>query len=134
MKPTSTVGVQLMSSLSGTNVGGEPRQDVAANVLMPNTLRPDVALLKKAALVESTRKGMRYFAPELKSAIDIYSETQREDGMVWDNIYRRPEGKPTSWDHRFGYGGFIRAEGELEFKRIPVEADVEYLQEVVPHV
>jgi RNA polymerase sigma-70 factor (ECF subfamily) len=37
-----------MSSLSGTNVGPEPRQDVAANVLMPNALRPDVALLKKA--------------------------------------------------------------------------------------
>jgi len=37
-----------MSSLSGTNVGPEPRQDVAANVLMPQGLRPDVALLRKA--------------------------------------------------------------------------------------
>src|SRR3954469_11548734 len=37
-----------MSSLSGTNVGGEPRQDVVANLLAQQGLRPDVALLKKA--------------------------------------------------------------------------------------
>jgi RNA polymerase sigma-70 factor, ECF subfamily len=37
-----------MSSLSGTNVGPEPRQDVVANLVMGQGLRPDVALLRKA--------------------------------------------------------------------------------------
>ena len=37
-----------MSSLSGTNVGPEPRQELSANVLNPQGLRPDVALLRKA--------------------------------------------------------------------------------------
>lgn len=37
-----------MSSLSGTNVGPEPRQDIVANLAMGQGLRPDVALLRKA--------------------------------------------------------------------------------------
>jgi RNA polymerase sigma-70 factor (ECF subfamily) len=48
LKPTFTVGVQLMSSLSGTKVGHEPRQDAVVNMPTNNGLRPDVALLRKA--------------------------------------------------------------------------------------
>ena len=75
-----------------------------------------------------TMKGMKYFHPELKSAIDLYRESQREDGMIWDNVHPRgPE--PNTWDMRFSYGGFIRPYPDYtgEFKRIPVENDVEYL-------
>lgn len=75
-----------------------------------------------------TLKGMKYFYPELHSGIDLYADTQREDGMIWDNVYPRNKEK-NWWDHRFRYGDFIRdaENGLLEFKRIPVENDVEYL-------
>lgn len=75
-----------------------------------------------------TLKGMKYFYPELQSGIDLYAETQREDGMIWDNVYPRNQEK-NWWDKRFRYGDFIREaeNGTLEFKRIPIENDVEYL-------
>lgn len=75
-----------------------------------------------------TLKGMKYFAPELKSGMDLYADSQREDGMIWDNIYTRDKEK-NWWDKRFRYANFILPiENETyEFHRIPVEADVEYL-------
>jgi hypothetical protein len=75
-----------------------------------------------------TMKGMKYFYPELKSGIDLYADSQRKDGMIWDNIYPRTKEK-NWWDRRFSYDGFIRQieDGQYEFKRIPVENDVEYL-------
>jgi hypothetical protein len=75
-----------------------------------------------------TLKGMKYFYPELKSGIDLYANYQREDGMIWDNVYKRKK-DPSMWDKRFSYGGFIKSvdEDRIEFKRIPVEADMEYL-------
>ena len=77
-----------------------------------------------------TMKGMKYFYPNLKSAIDLYADTQRSDGMIFDNLYPRDHGtRPTYWDKIFPYGGFIEiSDDELyELKRIPVENDVEYL-------
>jgi hypothetical protein len=75
-----------------------------------------------------TLKGMKYFYPSLKSGIELYADYQREDGMIWDNLYRRDQEK-NWWDKRFRYGDFIRDldEGRWELKRIPVENDVEYL-------
>ena len=75
-----------------------------------------------------TLKGMKYFYPELKSGIDLYADSQREDGMIWDNYNRRPEGG-SYWQQRFDYADFIKVvdDGENEFHRIPVENDVEYL-------
>lgn len=75
-----------------------------------------------------TLKGMKYFASELKTGIDLYTESQREDGMIWDNLYdRTPD--PNPWDLRFREGDYIRPfeDRTAEFKRIPVENDVEYL-------
>ena len=73
-------------------------------------------------------KGMKYFADDLKSGIDIYAESQRDDGMIWDNIENRTR-DANMWDVRFRDGDFIRPFDDYsgEFKRIPVEADVEYL-------
>ena len=75
-------------------------------------------------------KGMKYFVAGtvLKDGIDLYSRSQREDGMIWDNVHhRRPEGN--SWDDRFQAGNFIQPfeNYHAEFRRIPVENDVEYL-------
>ncbi|MGW8315760.1 MAG: hypothetical protein ACWGNV_09185 [Bacteroidales bacterium] len=75
-----------------------------------------------------TLKGMKYFYPVLKSGIDLYADSQREDGMIWDNYNKRPE-EGDYWEQRFDYGGFVRVadQGTREFRRIPVENDVEYL-------
>ena len=75
-----------------------------------------------------TMKGMKFFYPELKTGIELYADSQREDGMIWDNIARRSRHK-NMWDNRFAYGNFIRpfSDWTYEFKRIPVENDVEYL-------
>jgi hypothetical protein len=75
-----------------------------------------------------TMKGMKYFAPDLKSAVELYAETQREDGMIFDNIYRRTPDM-NYWDWILTDGKFIRiSEDKLwEMRRQPVEADVEYL-------
>ncbi|MDZ7721280.1 MAG: hypothetical protein U5R06_00265 [candidate division KSB1 bacterium] len=75
-----------------------------------------------------TLKGMKYFYEDLKSGIDLYAEYQRDDGMIYDNIYPRRE-KKNWWDKRFQYGDFIEHidDNAYELKRIPVENDVEYL-------
>jgi len=75
-----------------------------------------------------TLKGMKYFWADLKSAIELYRDSQRPDGMIWDNIYERSRGA-NHWDQVFGPGRFVMPiEGRTaEFKRIPVENDVEYL-------
>jgi hypothetical protein len=73
-----------------------------------------------------TLKGMKYFWPELKSNVDFYANTQREDGMIWENFEARtpPE---TDWDRRFRYADFARSteNGYMELRRAPVEAHVE---------
>ncbi len=75
-----------------------------------------------------TMKGMKYFYPELTSGIDLYGDSQRDDGMIWDN-YKNRNNEHNYWEQRFGYGDFIKIvdENQHEFKRIPVENDVEYL-------
>jgi hypothetical protein len=75
-----------------------------------------------------TLKGMKYFDADLESGIDLYRDTQREDGMIWDNVQPRPRHRHY-WDQVFSKGNFVRqvAPGTVELKRIPVENDVEYL-------
>ncbi|PWH17693.1 MAG: hypothetical protein DDG60_01585 [Anaerolineae bacterium] len=78
-----------------------------------------------------TLKGMKYFEPKVRSGIELYRDSQREDGMIWDNVHRRepPGTSPNHWGVRFQYGGFERTfeDGTAQFTRIPVENDVEYL-------
>lgn len=73
-------------------------------------------------------KGMKYFNGEIKPAIELYRDSQREDGMIWDNVYRRGPDE-NYWVVRFTEGDFYRPfpDKTHEFKRIPVENDVEYL-------
>lgn len=73
-------------------------------------------------------KGMKYFSHQLKDSIDLFRESQREDGMIWDNITLRGW-EPNYWETRLAKGDFIRIldDYSAEFKRIPVENDVEYL-------
>ena len=71
-------------------------------------------------------KGMKYFWPDLKGAIDFFAETQREDGMIWENCYpATPD--PNFFDWKFDYDGFIRrfGDGFWQLRRAPVESHVE---------
>jgi hypothetical protein len=73
-----------------------------------------------------TLKGMKYFSPEVKSNVDFYANSQREDGMVWENFeFRTPP--ENDWDRRFKYANFTRSaeDGFLELRRAPVENHVE---------
>jgi hypothetical protein len=75
-------------------------------------------------------KGQKYFYPNLKSAIELYAEHQRADGMIYDNIYPRAQGhRANYWEKQFNYGNFmeIADDGCYELKRLPIENDVEYL-------
>ena len=77
-----------------------------------------------------TMKGMKYFYPNLKSAINLYAEYQHNNGMIYDNIYKRDQGhRPNYWEKRFNYDNFmeISDDGWYELKRLPIECDVEYL-------
>ena len=73
----------------------------------------------------NTLKGMRYFWPEVRQSFEIFSVTQREDGMIWENHLDRtpPE---NDWDRRFNYGDFSRSAdgGFLGLRRAPVENHV----------
>jgi len=74
----------------------------------------------------NTLKGMRYFWPEVRESFEIFSVTQREDGMIWENhIDRTPP--ESDWDRRFKYGDFSRFAdgGFLGLRRAPVENHVE---------
>jgi hypothetical protein len=71
-------------------------------------------------------KGMKYFWPDLKDAIDFFAATQREDGMIWENCYpATPDYNYFDW--KFNYGDFVCriGDGFLQLRRAPVESHVE---------
>jgi len=71
-------------------------------------------------------KGMKYFWPDLKDAIDFFAETQREDGMIWENCYAAtPDYNFFDW--KFSYDDFVRriGDGFWQLRRAPVESHVE---------
>ena len=76
----------------------------------------------------SSLKGMKYFWPEVKSNVDFYAASQREDGMVFENFEPRTTVE-TDWERRFNYGDFTRPaeDGWLLLRRSPVENHVEHM-------
>jgi hypothetical protein len=71
-------------------------------------------------------KGMKYFWPDLKDAIDFFADTQREDGMIWENCFHAtPEYNFFDW--KFNYDDFVRriGGGFWQLRRAPVESHVE---------
>jgi len=73
-----------------------------------------------------TMKGMKYFSPDLKDAVDFFAATQRENGMIWENCY--PATPPANYfDWKFTPGDFVRRieGGFLQLRRAPVESHVE---------
>lgn len=78
-----------------------------------------------------TMKGMKFFDQKLKTGLELYADTQREDGMIYDRI--RPKADVQGWrDYTFREGDFITTlnrgtQNPYTLQRIPVENDVEYL-------
>ncbi len=77
--------------------------------------------------------GKKYFYPELKSGVDLYTDGQREDGMIHDN-YKHPYDKNSMWKQRFKYGNFVTIPEDENstciYVRVPVEnmAEFTYLE------
>ncbi|MGB6828985.1 MAG: hypothetical protein WBE41_13140 [Terracidiphilus sp.] len=71
-------------------------------------------------------KGMKYYWPSVKDTIDFFADTQREDGMIWENCYPATPG-PDYFDWKFHYGGFVKrfGNGFWQLRRAPVESHVE---------
>ena len=72
-----------------------------------------------------TLKGMKYFDGAGAENVDVFRESQRADGMIWDFFAR---GEPGNfYDTAYGPLGYTTWLDGLQFVRMPVEADVEYL-------
>jgi hypothetical protein len=82
-----------------------------------------------------TMKGMKYFHADVKTGLELYADTQRADGMVYDRIAEVQSDAQNWRDHTFREGNFVRRihanpDGTgtpYTLQRIPVENDVEYL-------
>jgi hypothetical protein len=72
-----------------------------------------------------TLKGMKYFDGTGAENVDLFRESQRADGMIWDFF---AHGEPGNfYDTAYGPLGYTAWLDGLQFVRMPVEADVEYL-------
>ena len=81
-----------------------------------------------------TLKGMKYFdfdADGIKSGIELYADSQREDGMIYDKCKEMCHSALQNWrDVEFADGDFVKpipGNPTRRWMRIPVENDVEYL-------
>ncbi len=77
-------------------------------------------------------KGMKWFDEgDIKSGIELYADSQREDGMIWDKCKEMAHSELQFWrDYEFAEGDFIRkipGNPTRRWQRVPVENDVEYL-------
>jgi len=72
-----------------------------------------------------TMKGMKYFDGTGASVVDVFRESQRADGMIWDFFTHGERGD--FYDTAYAPLGYATWLDGLQFVRMPVEADVEYL-------
>ncbi|MFW5845361.1 MAG: hypothetical protein ACOCXJ_03960, partial [Planctomycetota bacterium] len=79
-------------------------------------------------------KGMKYWdcdADGIKSGIELYADSQRADGMIYDKCKDMLHSELQNWrDVEFAEGDFIKpipGHPDRRWQRVPVENDVEYL-------
>ena len=79
-------------------------------------------------------KGYKYFDADtqgMQSGIELYADSQREDGMIYDKCKEMAHSELQFWrDHEFSEGDFIKkvpGNPTRRWQRVPVENDVEYL-------
>lgn len=73
-----------------------------------------------------TLKGMKYFDGTGAEVIDVFRMSQKPDGMIWDN-FRQGDRPGNFFQTAYGPLGYAAWIDGLQFVRMPVEADVEYL-------
>lgn len=73
-------------------------------------------------------KAARYFETHVKDGIDLFLESQRDDGMIWDFVTYRNHAEHF-WESLYTPLRFFWRTGQDDicFVRMPVENDVEYL-------
>lgn len=74
---------------------------------------------------DQTNKGMQYFSPCGSDMVDLFSEVQREDGMIYSFI--RNSERPGYYDLAYGSTNFVKRFDTVLFVRQPNENHVEYL-------
>ncbi len=76
-----------------------------------------------------TLKAMKFFEADVTSGLDYWLETQEPNGMFWDCLHGNPTGTAPCWFGEALGDGFFRYEedGRIIVRRIPVEADCEFL-------
>ncbi len=74
-------------------------------------------------------KSLKYFERDLRSGVEFFLDRQQPSGMIWDDIHENPApGFPAIFGEALGRGFFAYEEsGKWILRRIPVEADVEYI-------
>lgn len=82
-----------------------------------------------------TLKAQRHFWSDVTSGTDLFLSRQRPDGMIWDDIHPNASGAPSWFGEALGKGYQEYLDnGRWVLRRIPVEADVEYIAvEAVHH-
>lgn len=82
-----------------------------------------------------TLKALRHFWSDVSSGTDLFLRNQQADGMIWDDIHHNRTQAPSWFGEALGVGyhGYLE-ERRWVMRRIPIEADVEYLAvEAVHH-
>ncbi|MFP4381379.1 MAG: hypothetical protein ACLFUS_12835 [Candidatus Sumerlaeia bacterium] len=74
-------------------------------------------------------KAMKYYIDDVKSGVEFFLERQQPNGMFWDDCHRNHNRPWPSWFNEALGDGFWDYSDDMEytFRRIPVEADVEFL-------
>ncbi len=75
-----------------------------------------------------TLKALRHYWDDVHSGTTLFLDHQQADGMIWDDIHRNESAAPAWFGEALGDGYFAYADGmKWLFRRIPIEADVEYI-------
>ena len=73
-----------------------------------------------------TARGMQYFTDAARGLVDLLTQVQREDGMIWSQV-QPDSGHPDFFDTRDGNRNFYtRRDGEIRLMRQPAENHCEY--------
>ncbi|MEE9404216.1 MAG: hypothetical protein V3V20_04940 [Algisphaera sp.] len=76
-----------------------------------------------------TLKARKYFLNDVQSGMDYWLDSQEPNGMFWDCIHKNPNYPGHAWFGEALGEGFFRYDDDMKYivRRIPVEADCEYL-------
>ena len=76
-----------------------------------------------------TLKSRKYFLGDVQSGMDYWLDSQEPSGMFWDCIHKNPNYPGHAWFGEALGEGFFRYDDDMKYivRRIPVEADCEYL-------